>query len=184
MSVIADSRPDRNGLGLFGSSQCGGGGLLLALAPSGDALLATVGNLKALPHILCPVYVWCCQVGFILSHNEITSPVCLNREVGELADHRLGMNARLGGGPGRGNLGSSNLLEARLDTQTLDLAPAVQEPLLDPASLDLEASTLSRSFHRQKGSSREEEGVLVSIEAEPPCEASKLSQVQCVCICL
>ena len=47
-------------------------------------------------------------------------------------------------GPGRGNLGSSHLLQANLDTQTLDLAPAVQEkPLfLDPAGLDLEAWTL------------------------------------------
>ena len=87
------------------------------------------------------------------------------------------MAAQLGGGPGRGNLGSSHLLEARLDTQTLDLAPAVQEPLLDPASLDLEASTLSRSFHRPKSNPTVEEGVLVSIEAEAPCEASKLSQV-------
>ena len=88
-------------------------------------------------------------------------------------------------GPGRGNLGSSHLLQANLDTQTLDLAPAVQEPLfLDPASLDLEASTLSRSFHRQKGnSSRVEEEVLVSIEAEPTCEALKPSQVVHVCIC-
>ena len=95
------------------------------------------------------------------------------------------MAAQLGGGPGRGNLGSSHLLEARgLDTQTLDLAPAIQEPFLDPASLDLEASTLSRSFHRQKGKSRVEEEVLVSIEAEPPCEASKLSQVLYACICL
>jgi len=100
------------------------------------------------------------------------------REVGELADHRLGMAAQLGGGPGRGNLGSSHLLEARLDTQTLDLAPAAQEPILDPACLDLEASTLSRSFHCQKSNPRVEEGVLVSIEAEPPCEASKLSQVR------
>ena len=94
------------------------------------------------------------------------------------------MAAQLGGGPGRGNLGSSHLLEARLDTQTLDLAPAAQEPLLDPASLDLEASTLSRSFHRPKGNPRVEEGVLVSIEAEAPCEASKLSQVLHVWICL
>ena len=94
------------------------------------------------------------------------------------------MAAQLGGGPGRSNLGSSHLLEARLDTQTLDLAPAAQEPLLDPASLDLEASTLSRSFHRPKGNPRVEEGVLVSIEAEAPCEASKLSQVLHVWICL
>jgi len=105
------------------------------------------------------------------------------REAGELANHRLGIAAQLDGGPGRGNLGSSHLLEARgLDTQTIDLAPAVQEPLLDPASLDLEASTLSRSFHRQKGNSRNsragEEEVLVSIEPELPCEASKLSQVR------
>jgi len=100
------------------------------------------------------------------------------REAGELADHRLGMAAQLDRGPGCGNLGSSRLLQANLDTQTLDLAPAVQEPLLDPASLDLEASTLSRSFHRQKGNSRVEEEVLVSIESEPPCEASKLSQVR------
>ena len=88
------------------------------------------------------------------------------------------MAAQLDRGPGRGNLGSSHLLEARgLDTQTIDLTPAGQEPLLDPASLDLEASTLSRSFQRQKGNSREEEEVLVSIESEPHCEASKLSQV-------
>ena len=80
--------------------------------------------------------------------------------------------------PGRGNIGSSHLLEARLDTQTLDLAPApVQEPLMDPAGLDLEASTLSRSFHRPKSDTKVDEGVLVSIEAEPPGEASKLSQV-------
>ena len=106
----------------------------------------------------------------------------MNRDVGELANHRLGMAAQLGGGPGRGNLGSSQLLEARLDTHTLDLAPApVQEPLLDPAGLVLnvlEASTLSRSFQRPKSKSKVDEGVLVSIEAEPPCEASKLSQVQ------
>ena len=104
--------------------------------------------------------------------------MCVNRDVGELADHRLGMAAQLGGGPGRGNLGSSQLLEARLDTHTLDLAPApVQEPLVDPAGLDLEASTLSRSFQRPKSNSKVDEGVLVSIEAEPSCEASKLSQV-------
>ena len=103
---------------------------------------------------------------------------CVFREAGELAHHRLGMAAQLDRGPGRGNLGSSHLLEARgLDTQTIDLTPAGQEPLLDPASLDLEASTLSRSFQRQKGNSREEEEMLVSIESEPPCEASKLSQV-------
>ena len=88
------------------------------------------------------------------------------------------MAAQLDRGPGRGHLGSSHLLQANLDTQTLDLAPATQEPLLDPASLDLEASTLSRSFQRQKGNSKsEEEEVLVSIESEPHCEASKLSQV-------
>ena len=92
------------------------------------------------------------------------------------------MAVQLDGGPGRGNLGSSHLLEARgLDTQTIDLTPAVQEPLLDPALLDLEASTLSHSFHRQKGSSRTgEEEVLVAIEPEPSCEASKLSQVICI----
>ena len=111
--------------------------------------------------------------------------VCIYREAGELANHRLGIAAQLDGGPGRGNLGSSHLLEARgLDTQTIDLAPAVQEPLMDPASLDLEASTLSRSFLRQKGNSRNsragEEEVLVSIEPELPCEASKLSQVICI----
>ena len=105
------------------------------------------------------------------------------REAGELANHRLGMAAQLDGGPGRGNLGSSHLLEAcGLDTQTLDLAPAVQGPLLDPASLDLEASTLSRSFHRQKGNSQnsragEEE---VYLEPDPLYEASKLSQVICI----
>ena len=91
------------------------------------------------------------------------------------------MAAQLDRGPGRGNLGSSHLLEARgLDTQTIDLTPAGQEPLLDPATLDLEASTLSRSFQQQRGSSRAEEEVLVSIESEPPCEASKLSQVICI----
>ena len=107
---------------------------------------------------------------------------CELREAGELANHRLGMAAQLDRGPGRGNLGSSHLLEARgLDTQTIDLTPAGQEPLLDPATLDLEASTLSRSFQQQRGNSRaEEEEVLVSIESEPPCEASKLSQVICI----
>ena len=149
--------------------------MLLALPPTGNALLATVGNLKAISYILCQVPVWCCQVGLPLSLSEVISRK--SREAGELADHRLGMAAQLGRGPGCGNLGSSRLLQANLDTQTLDLAPAVQEPLLDPASLDLEASTLSRSFHRQKGNSRVEEEVLVSIESEPPCEASKLSQV-------
>ena len=115
-----------------------------------------------------------------MKSDSLTNDKCVYREAGELANHRLGMAAQLDGGPGRGNLGSSHLLEAcGLDTQTLDLAPAVQEPLLDPASLDLEASTLSRSFHRQKGNSRnsragEEE---VYLEPDPLYEASKLSQV-------
>ena len=52
-----------NGLGFLGGRECGGSGLLLALAPTGNALLATVGNLKALTYILCPVLVWCSQVG-------------------------------------------------------------------------------------------------------------------------
>ena len=118
-----------------------------------------------------------------MKSDSLTNDKCVYREAGELANHRLGMAAQLDGGPGRGNLGSSHLLEAcGLDTQTLDLAPAVQEPLLDPASLDLEASTLSRSFHRQKGNSRnsragEEE---VYLEPDPLYEASKLSQVICI----
>ena len=71
--MVCSSRPGPNGLGLIGSSECGGSRLLLALPPAGDALLATVGNLKAFPHILCPVSVWCCQVGFIVSHSEVIS---------------------------------------------------------------------------------------------------------------
>ena len=71
--IDGSSRPGPNGLGLIGSSECGGSRLLLALSPAGDALLATVGNLKAFPHILCPVSVWCCQVGFIVSHSEVIS---------------------------------------------------------------------------------------------------------------
>ena len=51
-----------NGLVFLGSSECGGSCLLLALPPSSDSLLATVGNLEAFPHILCPVSVWCRQV--------------------------------------------------------------------------------------------------------------------------
>ena len=81
-------------------------------------------------------------------------------------------------------LGSSRLLGTPFThtvEQALDFAPAAEDPVFDPAALDLEASTLSRSFHRQKGSSRVEEEVLVSIEPEPPCdEASKLSQVGCI----
>jgi len=52
---------------------------------------------------------------------------------------------------------------------------------LDPAHLDLEASTLSRSFHRSRGNSRAtaEEEVLVQIEEpQPPSEESKLSEVR------
>ena len=81
-------------------------------------------------------------------------------------------------------LGSSRLLGTPFThtvEQALDFAPAAEDPVFDPAALDLEASTLSRSFHRQKGSSRVEEEVLVSIEPEPPCDdSSKLSQVGCI----
>ena len=81
-------------------------------------------------------------------------------------------------------LGSSRLLGTPFThtvEQALGFAPAAEDPVFDPAALDLEASTLSRSFHRQKGNSRVEEEVLVSIEPEPPCdEASKLSQVGCI----
>ena len=80
------------------------------------------------------------------------------------------------GGAGLGNLG---LLEVP-HTQTLDLGPGDQPLLLDPAHLDLEASTLSRSFHRSRGNSRAtaEEEVLVQIEEPlPPSEESKLSEV-------
>jgi len=83
------------------------------------------------------------------------------------------------GGAGLGNLG---LLEVP-HTQTLDLGPGDQPPLLDPAYLDLEASTLSRSFHRSRGNSRAtaEEEVLVQIEEpQPPSEESKLSEVRLV----
>ena len=52
-----------NGPGRLGSSECGNSGLLLDLPPSGDTLLATVENLQAIPYILCPVPLWCCQVG-------------------------------------------------------------------------------------------------------------------------
>ena len=51
-----------NGLGFLGSRECGGSGLLLALPSTGNALLATVGNIKAITHILCPVLVWGSQV--------------------------------------------------------------------------------------------------------------------------
>jgi len=81
------------------------------------------------------------------------------------------------GGAGLGNLG---LLEVP-HTQTLDLGPGDQPPLLDPAHLDLEASTLSRSFHRSRGNSRAtaEEEVLVQIEEPlPPSEESKISEVR------
>ena len=98
------------------------------------------------------------------------------------------------GGAGLGNLG---LLEVP-HTQTLDLGPGDQPPLLDPAHLDLEglerqmlqlifknldyfaASTLSRSFQRpnSRRTSIGQEEVLVQIEDPlPPTEESKLSEV-------
>ena len=49
-------------------------------------------------------------------------------------NQRLGMGMGNTGGAGLGNLG---LLEAP-HTQTLDLGPGDQPPLLDPAHLDLE----------------------------------------------
>ena len=49
-------------------------------------------------------------------------------------NHRLGMGIGNAGGAGLGNLG---LLEVP-HTQTLDLGPGDQPPLLDPAHLDLE----------------------------------------------
>ena len=49
-------------------------------------------------------------------------------------NHRLGMGMGNAGGAGFGNLG---LLEVP-HTQTLDLGPGDQPPLLDPAHLDLE----------------------------------------------
>jgi len=103
---------------------------------------------------------------------------CLYGEAREQeVNHRLGMGMGNAGGAGLGNLG---LLEVP-HTQTLDLGPGDQPPLLDPAHLDLEASTLSRSFHRSRGNSRAtaEEEVLVQIEEpQPPSEESKLSEVR------
>jgi len=103
---------------------------------------------------------------------------CLYGEAREQeVNHRLGMGMGNAGGAGLGNLG---LLEVP-HTQTLDLGPGDQPPLLDPAHLDLEASTLSRSFHRSRGNSRAtaEEEVLVQIEEPPPpSEESKLSEVR------
>jgi len=83
------------------------------------------------------------------------------------------------GGAGLGNL---FLLEVP-HTQTLDLGPGDQPPLLDSAYLDLEASTLSRSFQRpnSRRNSRKtaEEEMLVQIEEPlPPPEESKLSEVR------
>ena len=49
-------------------------------------------------------------------------------------NHRLGMGLGSAGGAGLGNLG---LLEVP-HTQTLDLGPGHQPPLLDPVHLDLE----------------------------------------------
>jgi len=103
---------------------------------------------------------------------------CLYGEAREQeVNHRLGMGMGNAGGAGLGNLG---LLEVP-HTQTLDLGPGDQPPLLDPAHLDLEASTLSRSFHRSRGNSRAtaEEEVLVQIEDPlPPSEESKLGEVR------
>jgi len=80
------------------------------------------------------------------------------------------------------DIGNLGLLEVP-HTQTLDLGPGDQPPLLDPAHLDLEASTLSRSFQRPNSRriSREivQEEVLVQIEEPlPPSEESKLSEVR------
>ena len=103
------------------------------------------------------------------------------------------------GNAGEAGLGNLGLLEVP-HTQTLDLGPGDQPPLLDPAHLDLEglerqtlqlffknldyfaASTLSRSFQRPNSRriSREiaQEEVLVQIEEPlPPSEESKLSEV-------
>jgi len=104
---------------------------------------------------------------------------CLYGEAREQeVNQRLGMGMGNAGGAGLGNLG---LLEVP-HTQTLDLRPGDQPPLLDPAHLDLEASTLSRSFHRPRGNSRAtavEEEVLVQFEEPPPpSEESKLSEVR------
>jgi len=105
---------------------------------------------------------------------------CLYGEVREQeVNHRLGMGMGNAGGAGLGNLG---LLEVP-HTQTLDLGPGDQPPLLDPAHLDLEASTLSRSFQRPNSRriSREiaQEEVLVQTEDPlPPIEESKLSEVR------
>jgi len=103
---------------------------------------------------------------------------CLYGEVREQeVNHRLGMGMGNAGGAGLGNLG---LLEVP-HTQTLDLGPGDQPPLMDPVHLDLEASTLSRSFHRSRGSSRAtaEVEVLVQLEEQlPSSQDSKLSEVR------
>jgi len=104
---------------------------------------------------------------------------CLYGEAREQeVNQRLGMGM---GNAGEAGLGNLDLLEVP-HTQTLDLGPGDQPPLFDPAHLDLEASTLSRSFHRPRGNSRATavgEEVLVQFE-EPllPSEESKLSEVR------
>merc|ERR1719495_2602929 len=124
------------------------------------------------------------QASMCWQHYESSRPShtycarCLYGEAREQeVNHRLRMGMGNTGGAGLGNLG---LLEVP-HTQTLDLGPGDQPPLLDPAHLDLEASTLSRSFHRSRGNSRAttEEEALVQIEEPlPPSEESKLSEVR------
>jgi len=99
---------------------------------------------------------------------------CLYGEAREQeVNHRLGMGMGNAGGAGLGNLG---LLEVP-HTQTLDLGPGDQPPLLDPAhlELDLEASTLSRSFQRPNSRriSREIAQEEVRLLMPPPVEGGQ-----------
>ena len=94
-------------------------------------MLAAVRELKAIAHLLCPVPVWRSQVfERHFSRTELTLTLPREQEV----NHRLGMGMGNAGGAGLRNLG---LLEVP-HTQTLDLGPGDQPPLLDPAHLDLE----------------------------------------------
>ena len=75
--------------------------------------------------------VWRSQVfERCFSRTELTLTLSREQEV----NHRLGMGMNNAGGAGLRNLG---LLEVP-HTQTLDLGPGHQPPLLDPAHLDLE----------------------------------------------
>ena len=94
-------------------------------------MLAAVRELKAIAYLLCPVPVWRSQV-FERRFSRTKLTLALSRE--QEVNHRLGMGLGSAGGAGLGNLG---LLEVP-HTQTLDLGPGHQPPLLDPAHLDLE----------------------------------------------